>query len=80
LELAGWYQKVPYLRLKKAKQDDTQLCKAICQRTTTIRVTAKEKRTLPNGWRKHDNDRSLDKHRCNMQSYDRSSWKLTLDR
>jgi hypothetical protein len=64
LELAGWYQTVPYLRLQSQVGMTHSYKKLSANKLKTIRELIQEKVTLSNGWHKHDSDRSLFEQRC----------------
>jgi hypothetical protein len=63
LELAGWYQTVPYLRLGSQIGWHIAIKSYLPINWNHSGTCKKGKVTLPNGWRKYDNDRSLFKQR-----------------
>jgi hypothetical protein len=64
LELAGWYQTVPYLRLGGQMGWHIAMKSYLPINWNHSGTCKKGKVTLPNGWRKHDSDRSLFEQRC----------------
>jgi hypothetical protein len=64
LELAEWYQTVRYLRLQSQIGMTHSYRKLSANKLKAIRELIKGKVTLPNGWRKHDSNRSLFEQRC----------------
>jgi hypothetical protein len=64
LELAGWYQTVPYLRLRSQMGWHIAIESYLPTNYNHSGVRKGEKITLPNGWRKHDSDRSLFEQGC----------------
>jgi hypothetical protein len=59
LELAGWYQTVPYLRLKSQMGWHIAIKSYLSKIHDHSRNHKRGKITLPNGWRKRDSNRSL---------------------
>jgi hypothetical protein len=64
LELAGWYQTVPYLRLKSQIEWHIAIESYLPTNYNHSGTRKGEKVTLPNGWCKHDSDRSLFEQGC----------------
>jgi hypothetical protein len=64
LELAGWYQTVPYLRLRSQMRWHIAMKSYLPEIHDHSGNRKRGKVTLPNGWRKHDSDRSLFEQRC----------------
>jgi hypothetical protein len=64
LELAGWYQTVPYLRLRSQMKWHIAMKSYLPINWNHSGTCKGEKVILPNGWRKHDCYRSLFEQRC----------------
>jgi hypothetical protein len=64
LELAGWYQTVPYLRLRSQMRWHIAIESYLPTNYSHSGNRKREKVTLPNGWREHDSDRSLFEQGC----------------
>jgi hypothetical protein len=59
LEHAGWYQTVPYLRLRSQTRWHIAIGSYLPTNYNHSGNRKGKKATLPNGWREHDGDRSL---------------------
>jgi hypothetical protein len=64
LELARWYQTVPYLRLKSQMGWHIAIESYLPKNYNHSGNRKRGKTTLPNGWRKHDSDRSFFEQGC----------------
>jgi hypothetical protein len=80
LELAGWYQTVPYLRLRSQMGWHIAIESYLPMNYNHSGTRKGEKVILPNGWRKHDSDRSLLNKDAHARGHDRSPWRLALNK
>jgi hypothetical protein len=74
LELAGWYQTVPYLRPRSQMRWHIAIESYLPTNYNHSGNRKGEKVTLPNGWRKHDSDRSLFEQGCTYTK----SWPIPM--